>query len=167
METLAHELVQCITRQRHLYQRLLDLFLDERTALLASDLEALNTVVAAKESLLQEIRLAEVKRLKSADRLAAALGLDSDQPPTVNSLGDRLEAVSAQRLKQAGEALQRLVATIQVESDRNRSLCLHALQFVNGSLKLLTNLVCPETVYHSSGRMDLDRSSGRVLSGAV
>jgi len=167
METLAHELVQCINRQRQLYQRLLDLFFDERTALLASDLEALNTVIGAKENLLQDIRKVEVQRQKTAGQLATQLGVVDDQKLSIAALSGRMEQSAAHRLKQAGEELQRLVASIQVESDRNRSLCLHALQFINGSLKLLTNLVCPETVYRPSGRMGVDRSSGRVLSGAV
>ena len=51
METLLKSLNECIDRQLNLYRKLLDLFLTERHAILASELEELNAVVMEREPL--------------------------------------------------------------------------------------------------------------------
>jgi len=166
METLLNSLNDCIDRQLDLYRKLLDLFLIERHAILASELEDLNAVVMDKEGLLQKIRKEEHKRRQVCDDIAIQLGMASE-PLTITRLSEKIDEPHASDTKRRGKQLQTLIDEIQVESERNRSLCLQALQFVNGSIKLLTTLSHPNQVYHASGRFQSEGRIGRMLSGAV
>jgi flagellar biosynthesis/type III secretory pathway chaperone len=167
MEKMLNDLCECVDRQLELYSSLLDLFKDERQALLASDLESLNRVIVDKERILQQIRREEVQRRQVADEVARKLGVAAEAL-TISRLGDALSGLpGADRIKQKGGRLKALTEEIQVESERNRSLCLHALQFVGSSIKMLTNLTRPNQVYHASGRVQNGGQIGRMLSGAV
>lgn len=166
MESLLDYLKQCIQRQQQLYQTLLDLFTAERSAILVSDVERLNRIVADKERVLQDVGAVEIQRRHTTKQLADRLHEDSGAM-TLSRLCALIEDPMATRLEQAGRELQILVEAIQTESERNRSLCLHALQFVNGSIRMITNLIDPELVYRPTGRMGNDRPIGRMLSGAV
>jgi flagellar biosynthesis/type III secretory pathway chaperone len=166
MEKLLNTLSDCIDRQLSLYRQLQDLFRDERSAVLASDLEELNRVLMEKELLLQTIRRTEHLRRQTSHDVAVLLGIE-EASLTVSQLIERVEEPYASKIKQQGATLQALIDEIQVASERNRSLCLQALQFVSGSIKLLTSLSRPNPVYHASGRMHNDRRIGRMLSDAV
>jgi len=166
METLLNHLNDCIDRQRNLYRKLLDLFIDERRAILGSDLEELNKVVMDKEMILQKIRKEELQRRQAGDRIAAHLGLDPEAL-TVTQLSARVKEPYASEIKRRGAELQTVIDEIQIASERNRSLCLQALQFVSGSIKLLTALTHPNQVYHATGRVPNGAHVGRMLSGAV
>ena len=166
MENLLNALSDCVDRQLNLYRKLRDLFNAERSAVLASDLEELNKVLMDKELLLQNIRKAEHLRRQTAHEMAAFIGI-ADDSLTISQLSERVDEPYATEIKQKGARLQALIDEIQVVSERNRSLCLQALQFVSGSIKLLTTLSRPNPVYHASGRMHNERHTGRMLSGAV
>lgn len=166
MEILLNHLNDCIDRQRNLYRKLLDLFIVERRAILASDLEELNKVVMEKELILQNIRKEELKRRQAGDAIAAQKGLDPEAL-TITQLSRQVREPYASEIKRRGARLQTLIDEIQVASERNRSLCLQALKFVGGSIKLLTTLTHPNQVYHATGRVQNEGRVGRMLSGAV
>lgn len=166
MESLLANLIQCIQRQQQFYQTLLDLFTAERSAILVSDVERLNRIVADKERVLRDIGAVEIQRRQTTEQLADRLQQDSGSM-TISRLCALIEDPISIRLEQAGRDLQVLVEAIQTESERNRSLCLHALQFVNGSIRMITNLIDPELVYCPNGKMGNERPVGRMLSGAV
>jgi len=166
MEKLLNALSDCIDRQLNLYRKLLDLFNAERSAVLASDLEALNRVLMDKELLLQNIRSVEHRRRQTAHEMVVLLEIDEDSV-TIAQLCESIEEPYASTIKQKGDRLKALIDEIQIASGRNRSLCLQALKFVSGSIKLLTALSRPNPVYQATGRIHHDRNIGRMLSGAV
>ena len=166
METLLKELKHCIHQQQRMYQALLDLFTAERSAILISDVERLNRIVGDKERVLQDIGAVEVRRRHTIEQLARQLQANG-HTMTLSRLCGLIEEPWATELDSAGRELKQLVAAIQIASDRNRSLCLHALQFVNGSIRMITNLIDPELVYHPTGKMGHERPVGRMLSGAA
>ena len=166
MEKELNHLSTCIERQLTLYRKLLDLFLVERRAILDSELEMLNKTVMEKEVLLQKIRREEVQRQQTSEALSLSLGVASSEL-TITRLSQRIREPYASDIKRKGAKLQSLIDEIQVESGGNRSLCLQALQFVNGSLKMLTTLTRPNQVYHATGRVQNAGQVGRMLSGAV
>lgn len=166
MESLLKELKDCILQQQRMYQSLLDLFTAERSAILISDVERLNRIVGDKERVLQDIGKVEVRRRHTTEQLAQRLHA-AGQIMTLSRLCGLIQEPWATELASAGRELKSLVAAIQTASERNRSLCLHALQFVNGSIRMITNLIDPELVYHPSGKMGHERPVGRMLSGAV
>jgi len=166
MEKLLNTLSDCVDRQLNLYRKLLDLFNAERSAVLASDLETLNGVLMDKELLLQNIRSVEHLRSRTVHELAALLGIDGDSL-TISQLSESIEGPYAATIEHKGARLKDLIEEIQIASGRNRSLCLQALKFVSGSIKLLTALSRPNPVYQATGRIHHDRHIGRMLSGAV
>lgn len=166
MEILLKRLNDCVGRQIHRYRKLLDLFVAERQAILASDLEALNAIVMDKEKLLQHIRREELERRRVGDDIADQLGLDPERL-TITGLSRRVAEPQASEMKRQGVHLQELIEEIQIASERNRSLCLQALQFVSGSIKMLSALAHPNQVYHASGRVQNEGQIGQMLSSAV
>ena len=166
MQSVLKQLSHCIQRQQYLYQALNDLFVDERSAILVSDVERLNRIVADKERVLKDIGVAEVQRRQYMKQLATFLHEDPAEL-TLSRLCARIELPTATTLKRAGRDLQRLMDAIQAESERNRSLCLQALQFINGSIQMIANLIEPQFVYQPTGKIGNDRPVGRMLSGAV
>jgi hypothetical protein len=166
MQSFLKQLDHCIQRQQHLYQALKDLFIAERSAILISDVERLNRIVVDKERVLKDIGAVEVQRHHNMQQLATCLEEDA-AALTLARLCGLIEEPMATMLKRAGRDLQNLVEAIQTESERNRSLCLQALQFINGSIQMITNLIDPQCVYQSSGKMGNERPVGRMLSGAV
>ena len=166
MQTVLKQLNHCIQRQQHLYQALKDLFVDERSAILVSDVERLNRIVADKERVLKDIGVVEDQRRQNMKALATCLHEDPTEL-TLSRLCARIEEPMATTLKHAGRDLQSLVDAIQAESERNRSLCLQALQFINGSIQMIANLIEPQFVYQPTGKIGNDRPVGRMLSGAV
>lgn len=166
MNNLLQRLNDCLDRQIHRYGELLDLFIAERGALLTSDLEALNAIITEKEKLLQNIRREELERQRVGDDIAGQLELDPEDL-SITRLSRRVAEPQASQILKRGSLLQKLIEEIQTESERNRSLCLQALQFVNGSIKMLSTLAYPNRLYHPSGRVQNDGQIGRMLSSAV
>jgi len=166
MTDLLSRLEDGLDRQLILYRQLLDLFLIERDAIMASDLEALNRVVMDKETLLQTIRREELCRVEVGEALAAQLGMAPEEL-NISRICAKVNEACASTIKRKRGKLQALLDEIQIESGRNRSLCLQALQFVSGSIKMLTNLTRPNQVYHATGRVHNEGQIGRMLSGAV
>ncbi len=166
MESLLRELKHYIHQQQRMYQTLLDLFTAERSAILISDVNRLNRIVGDKERVLQDIRTVEVRRRHTTAQLAQRLRTD-DTTMSLSRLCGLVDEPWTTELASAGRELKSLIAIIQTASERNRSLCLHALQFVNGSIRMMTNLIDPELVYHPSGKMGHERPVGRMLSGAA
>jgi hypothetical protein len=166
MNPLLNQLKHNIQGQQQLYQTLLDLFTAERSAILISDVERLTRIVADKERVLQDVRTIEVERRLITEQLATQIHA-TPEDLSISRLAALADEPLSAELQKAGRDLQDLVATIQAASERNRSLCLHALQFVNGSIRMITNLIDPELVYHPTGRIGGERPVGRMLSGAV
>jgi flagellar biosynthesis/type III secretory pathway chaperone len=167
MDQLLNDLGDCMDRQLTLYRHLLDLFHGERKAILSSDLETLNQVLMDKETLLQQIRREEVQRRKVAGQLARQHGMAAGDLTITRLSTAFADHNGVTEVKKRGAELQALTDEIQIESERNRSLCLHALQFVSNSLKLLSTLTRPNQVYQASGRVQNGGPMGRMLSGTV
>jgi flagellar biosynthesis/type III secretory pathway chaperone len=166
MDDLMNRLMLCLHRQYDLYGKLLELFARERQAVLKSDLDGLQEVIRLKERLLQEIRRVEVERHGILEELGRELSVDCEAL-TLSRLAQMSAEPFASRLAEFGPEFQGLVQTIQEESSRNRSLCLQALQFVNGSIKLLSSLVAAGPIYRRTGKVRLEGQVGRMLSEAV
>ncbi|MFZ7125707.1 MAG: flagellar protein FlgN [Desulfobacterales bacterium] len=159
------ELIDTIERQSACYLEMMDLFQAERDAIVKSDIERLNAVIQEKESRLEAIRDIELDRLRRVEVLAETLGC----PPgglTLRRLAGMVDEPHASELRQLSRRCKTLFDRVATESATSRSLCLHALAFVNGSLRLLGQLAGNGTVYRSSGQVHLQSASGRVLSGA-
>ena len=104
MEKELNHLCACVDRQLDLYRNLLDLFHDERKAILASDLERLNHTILEKEGTLQNIRREEVDRRRVAQDLASRIGLDGEAL-TITKLCAALDGVqNAAHLQEKGAA---------------------------------------------------------------
>jgi flagellar biosynthesis/type III secretory pathway chaperone len=166
MDDLLNRLMTCLHRQYDLYRELLEQFARERQAVLKSDLVGLQEVIGIKERLLLDIRRVELERHGILEDLGQILAMDCETL-TLSRLAQVSDEPFASRLAQFGPEFQGLVQTIQEESSRNRSLCLQALQFVNGSIKLLSSLVSAGPVYRRTGKVRMEGQVGRMLSGAV
>lgn len=166
MEKGLKQLVDIIERQSVCYDGLLDLFREERDAIVKSDIDRLNAVIQEKEQQLEIIGRTEQQRIRVVNSLAAALG-QKPKHLTLRRLAELVQEPFASELNDLGKQYTERFEKVQSESATNRSLCLHALAFVNGSLKLLGQLAADGPVYKSTGQVQLNETAGRVLSGAV
>lgn len=166
MEKELKKLIDIIEKQSVCYDGLLGLFEAERDAIVKSDIDRLNAVIQDKERQLETIRQTEQQRIPVVNSLAEAL---SQKPKnlTLKRLAELVPEPFASELSDLGKQCHERFEKVQSESATNRSLCLHALAFVNGSLKLLGQLAAAGPVYRSTGQVRLNETSGRVLSSAV
>lgn len=166
MEKGLKQLIDIIEQQSVCYDGLLDLFEKERDAIVKSDIDRLNALIQEKEQQLEIIRKTEQQRISVVNGLAAALGR-KPKDLTLRRLAKLVPEPFASKLGDLGRQCNQRFEKVQSESATNRSLCLHALAFVNGSLKLLGQLAADGPVYRSTGQVRLNETAGRVLSSAV
>lgn len=166
MEKGLERLMGIIEAQSTCYRELLESFQAERDAIVKSDIDRLNAVIHGKEQLLERIRQMEQQRIGAVESLAEILD-EKATDLTLKRLAGLVGEPYASRLQALGNDCRQLFETVQTESSANRSLCLHALAFVNGSLKLLGQLAATGQVYRASGQVHVHETPGRVLSGAA
>ncbi len=166
MENSLEELIRVIGRQVEGYRSLVDLFDAERDAIVQADIDQLNAVIQEKEEALENIRLLERRRIETLDEVARRLELRTEDL-TIRRLAKAVPLPFGDRLNRIADESGMVFERVQAASETNRRLCLQALAFVNGSIRLLGQLTAPGHVYRSSGHLPLDGSAGRILSGAA
>ena len=82
-------------------------------------------------------------------------------------ISERLDEPHSSRLKVCHSNLSALAQSIHEVNQSNRSLLLHSIQLVRGSLSLLNNLTASGPVYRPTGEVTTALRSGKVLSGRV
>lgn len=166
MEILLKELLKLLEDEIDISRSLLPVFKQEKEAFLTSNLNELNKALAAKESLLFNMRSVEKKRTHVMNKLSESLKVLPHEL-TLTKLAHSVKEPYSIRLKNCGLQLIKLTQNISHANTGNKSMFAHSLNFVKGALTLLQNIIAPGQVYHRTGRVQPGHQGGNVLSGEV
>ena len=73
----------------------------------------------------------------------------------------------ADRLQQCSADLAALIEALQDATRQNKFLMSHSMQLIEGSYNLLNNLMAANPVYYSSGNVENNAQTGKLLNGDI
>ena len=163
MEGILIKFITLIENEFSLYCTLLEIMQAEKEALVGSRIEELQERIKEKENLLLKIRILDEQRHKLLKKITNLLG-DKGEGLTLTRLSELIDEPLAARLKNSSSKLLAVTQSIQELNDSNRSLLIHSIDLVKGSLNLLTNVVASNQVYQRDGLICNGEENGRNLS---
>jgi flagellar biosynthesis/type III secretory pathway chaperone len=166
MEYLLDKLLGSLEQATELYQSLSRVLQNEKDAVVGLNLQQLNEACKAKDNLLLKLRILEEQREQIMDRVAAVLGR-SPQSLTITELSLLVNKSYADRLRQCSSDLVALIQTLQDTTRQNKFLMSHSMQLIQGSYNLLNNLMAANPVYYSSGSVQNNAQTGKLLNGDI
>ena len=166
MESILKELIDVFENQSCLQRSLLCALIQEKHAIVGSDLSALHEANSEKESLIRKINKLEDERVRILADLEEPSG-EKCQDLTLERLVQISEEPYASRLDGFRNDLISSIKTIRELNEGNKVLLTHSINLVTGSLRLLNNLTNCNAVYYRSGKIQNKDHGARVLSGEV
>ncbi len=160
------QLLQLLQQEKALYQSLKGTMEPEKNALLATDVTSLRRASQQKESILFELQALETQRFAVIGELAESLGCE----PRALSLGEiarRVDEPHAERLRQAGDILKKLLKTLAEENRRQKEIFEHSLAIMREAFELLHSVTAAPTVYRRTGNIRRPRSTGNLVCNEV
>ena len=153
MEALLEHLTKIMAQHIGGYDRLAQLLLQEQAALIEHDLERIQKVSKAKETLALKIKLLLPAVSQAIQDTARALGLSSDPLPTMAELAAAAPDPWAGRLRLAGLRLARLKQSVTMQNQANHAYVQEALDLISGSIAILTGAaLAPKAGYMRNGQ---------------
>jgi flagellar biosynthesis/type III secretory pathway chaperone len=166
MEHLLDKLLGSLEQATELYQSLFRVLQNEKDAVVGLNLQQLNEACKAKDNLLLKLRILEERREQIMARVAAEFGR-SPQRLTITELSLLVDKSYAERLRQCSSDLVALIQALQDTSRQNKFLMSHSVQLIQGSYNLLNNLMAANPVYYSSGNVQNNAQTGKLLNGDI
>ena len=164
MENHIDVLIDILTRETALYQKMAGILREERAVTIASSLDGLHAVRGEKEQTIAAIADLERQRLGLA-RTINREWFGATGPVAVSDLVSRLDPPAAQRLSRCRETLVDTLNHVSDMNARNASLLAHSMKWVGGAMRLLEHLFNPQAVYQRTGKFAGGGRTGRVLNG--
>lgn len=148
-------IIAILEEQRRLYPRLLNVAEQKRTALLASDVEALAPLVCEMEGLCRAMTRLEQQRI---EQVAALTG--SDDPVTLSALAPRLSPEAGRQILPLKHELLESLQHLRTLNDGNAALVQQALIVADRCVRLLRNATAP--AYAATGSVVEAQAIGRA-----
>lgn len=166
MEEILEKFLGLLTGETELYRSLLRVLQDEKKAVVNAALKGLHETGREKESLILKIRILEEERVRLLKKISAGLGCPSSRL-TLKELAQQVQEPFASRLTKGASTLLALLQSIQELNHTNKTLLLHSLELVRGSMSVLNNVMTSHPVYFRTGKMQTGDATGKVISGKI
>ena len=164
METLLDQLLALLAGEMGLYRDMILVLQSEKDAIIDADLEALEENTREKSNLTIKVRILEEQRLRTVEKLSAAL----DHPLegfNLLQIAGLVGGPYAARLEACHSNFASLMQSMGELNRTNSELLTHSLKTVRESLGFLENLGNMHSVYQENGHFGSGSRSGRFLSG--
>jgi flagellar biosynthesis/type III secretory pathway chaperone len=165
-EMLLGKLLALMEKQTQVYESLSTALGDEKDRIINIDLNGLTETGQRKEILFLKIQRLEQDRINLMKDLSEILKI-SCPDLTFGKLMAYSRGYTKDRLKKSRGALLNLSGKIRRMNHFNKLLINHSLELVTGSYSFLSYLATPDTVYHSSGGLQLRPQSGKFISDSI
>lgn len=166
MEKKIEQLLETLEKTRCIYQDLLGVVQNERSAVLNSNMNDLTNILVEKENMLAQLAVLETRRTHQLSQIAGQLRLPVQQL-TLSVLAQHAPVHYADKIHHQRMALRQTIATIGKANQESQGLVKHCLNLVQGALHFLRHCIAPPTVYGASGHIDDETKNGNLISGAV
>ncbi len=160
---LYSKLLGNLEKEQSIQQSLLDLLEEERVVLTKASPDAIEEINSRKESLLLREKSNTLARRDIIEQIRSLLGFQAENI-SLSDLVDRAcdEALTG-KLRIRQQLLTQTANTIRVNNHRNRELIHAALEDVQGSLRLLQNMVAPGGNYQKTGQLSMNAMQGSLI----
>ncbi|MEW5724672.1 MAG: flagellar protein FlgN, partial [Thermodesulfobacteriota bacterium] len=138
MDAKLDELTRLLKKHIGHYEKLAELLSLEQAALMDLDLERLQKVTKAKETMALKIKLLVPALAQAITEAAGLLGVPAEPLPTLAELSQAALEPYRTRFEKAGVALARLKRGVLRHNEDNQVFVREALDMVSGSVAILT-----------------------------
>jgi len=160
------DLVRRLEQERYLLERINQLLLAQRDAILENDIANLNETVSFLQQLLEEFAGVESKRRQAMEQLAEAMAL-SLQGLTLVELAASLPPTRQAELSRVGQEVRQLLESADRNNRLNSTLVEKSQLFVRRNLLWLKKLQAPVTTYTSDSKVNLQPTGKQIINEAV
>lgn len=166
MDLLINELLGVIERESEIYRSMLAVIEKERNAAVQSDLNVLNIAAEEKEDILVKLGIVEKQRNRLVKAMSEVLGYPSREI-TITMISQAVGEPFAGRLKRAGSDLSTVLNSVRDTNRSNKQLFEHSIEFLKGSVNLLSELTGSDTVYYRTGNIQRTYQTGNCVNGEI
>ncbi len=161
----SQRLVDCLTEQKSLYFRIVEVLTSEKNYLILADIQSLVENNKLKEALLSKSRALEKIRQLKTDDLLKALSLDSKK--SISDIVPLLPKDKAKALIQIQSELAIVIQDLKKVNLQNEKLVQNAKSAIETGLKSMKG-ESPETqIYKKQGTLEGGRASGKIVSKEI
>ena len=170
MNTKIMELMVVLDKETACYRTMRNVLDDEQASISLSTKQRFDNVQHEKESVVVELQRLEKKRKRIVEGLCATLCTDA-RPKTVSQLAQYVKSPQNEQLLACAHRLRSIIGDVQEKNRRNQMLINQHLDLVNGSLKLLSDLIDGSPVYLKPGTHqaanNFHKGGGRFIRGSA
>jgi flagellar biosynthesis/type III secretory pathway chaperone len=166
MDLMIQQLLGVIEEEEEIYRSMLTLIDQESKAAIRSDVIALTAAGEEKGNILAKLGLIEDQRKRVVNEIADALGY-VPEALTITKISQLIGEPFAGRLSQAGAELLTALNTVKAANRRNKLLFEHSRELLRGSLNILSELSCSDTVYYRTGNIQRTYQTGQCVNGEI
>ena len=147
------ELTGLLEEHQGHYEKLSQMLVKERAALINIDLDQIQQIAKAKENTILKVKLLLPPLSRAIKAAAAEYGVPEDPLPTLAELAGAVPQLWSGKLRRAGLTLARHKRTITRHNNTNRNFVQEALDMISGSIAVLTGAtaMAPKSGYLSNG----------------
>lgn len=156
-------LVGVLDEQIKVYRHLLEVVRKEKDILVSANLDELNENNRTKEAMLIKIRALEVERVRIAQHVSQALGLQGEAPRLLE-IANYLSDESGEKLRSIHSVLELLLKRVQEYNRQNEILVQSALNNITGAMNAIKGSLESKPTYQKKGEVEGQTASGNLVS---
>ncbi|NNF99241.1 MAG: flagellar protein FlgN [Desulfobacteraceae bacterium] len=149
-----------------IYEKLLACLNNEKEAVIAADVTAVDAAVAVKEKLVEDLHALDAAQHDNFRAVSEQSGILPDAL-TLKKLAALTANPQKKTLTDIRDKLAMLAKKVQEKSRANRTLLTHCLGLVNSTFGLMDQSFQQSPVYYRSGEMKDDNRGGMLVSGTI
>lgn len=164
------ELLDVLDEEAACYRDMQRVLIDEEASISFSRKEPFDQVQYEKELLVAKLQRLEEKRTMLVGRLSEAYRTDG-KTMTISQLAHVVKPPTRQNLLDRASRLRSIIGDVHEKNRHNQLMINQYLDLINGSLKLLTDLIEDRSVYRKPGThqtsVGYQTGGGRFICGTV
>jgi len=164
------ELLDLLDEEAACYQEMQRVLTDEEASMSFTRKEPFEQVQNEKELLVAKLQRLEESRKMLIGQLSEAY-LTNGKSITISQLANLVEPPTRQHLLDRAGRLRSIIGDVNEKNRHNQLMINQYLDLINGSLKLLTNLIEDSSIYQKPGThqtsVGYHAGGGRIICGTV
>lgn len=157
------QLTTCIDEIIKIYTLLIETLHSERDILIGTDIEKLNEITQAKETILMKLATLENIRVKIARELAQVIGANFEVPRLLE-IAAKLPPAFGTKLKDQHAVLDLQVRRVNEINRDNEELVRSALTHVQGAMNAIRDTLVDNKTYKKDSAINKNPKAGRLVS---
>jgi flagellar biosynthesis/type III secretory pathway chaperone len=162
-EQMFRGLIEILKKEVQLYRSFIDLLQEEQKNLIHADLESIEEGIKKKETLHLQVKLQEESRTALVQKLCSDLKIEEKEMILSRIIEVSEEPFSAE-LSRCQRELRDLVSSVTQLSQMNTRLVGGSMEFLKGSISLITSLTGEPPLYRPDGCFSTENDTAKVVN---